>query len=239
MTPADKDQALHTILAALRTYQGLGYGDPENRPNDIHEIATNGGDQISMDAVGIAELCEMLNFGDLELTHKDERTTDKGPFTVAQGDEATRLNIEAQGLGTVQLNRTGEGLVIDVTGQNEDNPIIGSLALLESDFSADIDSSGSQQDLIPRPGAMVPVALNTFDAQGNQVDTQSMDIPVHQVSDIIDHASQLVVVMRDMGAGNSGIESFDQVYSQLEEAIVTADIVDPCDRPLPTLHLLD
>ncbi|WP_372997458.1 hypothetical protein [Marinobacter sp.] len=233
MTPADKDQALHTILAALRTYQGLGYGDPDNRPNDIHEIATNGGDQISMDAVGIAELCEMLNFGDLELTHKDDLTTDKGPFTVAQCDESSRLNIEVQGLGGVLLNRTGDGLVIDVTGQNEDNPVIGSLALLESDFSAESDE--------PQTGGrvMVPVTLNTFDAQGNQMDTQSMDLADHQVSDIIDHASQLVVVMRDMGAGNCGIEAFDQVYSQLEEAIVTADIVDPCDRPLPTLHLLD
>lgn len=232
MTPADNDQALHTILAALRTYQELGYGDPDIRPNDIHDIATNGGDQISMDNAGIEELCQMLNFGDLELTHKDERTTSQGPFTVTQGDDSTRLDIGITGLGGVQLNRTGEGLVIDVTGQDEENPVIGSLALLESDFTT---LSDEQQ---PNSGLLVPVTLNTFDVEGNQVDTQSMDLPGHQVSDIIDHASQLVVVMRDMGAGNSGIEAFDQVYSQLEEAITTAKIVDPCDRPLPTLHLM-
>lgn len=232
MSPADKDQALHTILAALRTYQELGYGEPDIRPNDIHDIATNGGDQISMDDEGISDLCEMLNSGDLELTHKDDHTTNHGPFTATRGDEASRLNIEIQGLGMVQLNRTDEGLIVDVTGRNEDNPIIGSLALLETEFSADNDE--------PQAGAriMVPVTLNTFDAQGNQVDTQNMDLPDHQVSDIIDHASQLVIVMRDMGAGNSGIEAFDQVYSQLEEAMVSADIVEPSNQPLPTLHLL-
>lgn len=232
MTPADKDQALHTILAALRTYQELGYGDPDNRPNDIHELATNGGDQISMDDEGVEELCQMLNFGDLQMTHKDERTTSKGPFTVSQGDEPTRLDVSIADLGGVLLNRTDEGLIIDVTGQDEENPVIGSLALLESDFTTSSDDQESNS------GLLVPVTLNTFDVEGNQVDTQSLDLPGHQVSDIIDHAAQLVVVMRDMGRGNSGIESFDQVYSQLEEAITTAKIVDPCDRPLPTLHLM-
>lgn len=46
----------------------------------------------------------------------------------------------------------------------------------------------------------VNVNLNTFDAEGNQVDTDNMDLTNTQVSDIVDHAAQLVVVMRDMAA---------------------------------------
>jgi hypothetical protein len=55
------DQEHATILAALRFYQENGQGDPANRSLDIHEIATNGDDVISLDEKGIDELCEMLN----------------------------------------------------------------------------------------------------------------------------------------------------------------------------------
>lgn len=52
---------LATILAALRFYQEQGMGDPFNRSNDIHEIAHDGGEVISLDDEGIDELCERLN----------------------------------------------------------------------------------------------------------------------------------------------------------------------------------
>jgi len=55
------DQDLHTILAALRVYQEEGMGDPSMRSDAIHDIATNGGDQISMDDAGIDDLCERIN----------------------------------------------------------------------------------------------------------------------------------------------------------------------------------
>lgn len=55
------DQEVNTILAALRTYQAAGYGDPFARPDDIHEIATRGDEQISMDDEGINSLCERIN----------------------------------------------------------------------------------------------------------------------------------------------------------------------------------
>jgi len=58
------DEAEHaTILAALRFYQKNGQGDPFNRTDDIHDIATNG-DKVmsSLDEQGIDELCERLNF---------------------------------------------------------------------------------------------------------------------------------------------------------------------------------
>lgn len=56
------DADLATILAALRFYQQAGQGDPDNRSDDIHEIATNGGEVMSsLDADGIDDLCERIN----------------------------------------------------------------------------------------------------------------------------------------------------------------------------------
>lgn len=57
------DGAEHaTILAALRYYQQQGMGDPDNRSDDIHDIATNGDQETSLDEDGIDDLCEKLNF---------------------------------------------------------------------------------------------------------------------------------------------------------------------------------
>jgi len=54
-------QERNTILAALRTYQAAGYGEPCNRPLPIHDIATNMDCEISMNAEAIDELCEKVN----------------------------------------------------------------------------------------------------------------------------------------------------------------------------------
>lgn len=60
--PELDDAELATILAALRFYQAAGMGDPFNRSDAIHEIATNGGEVFSsLDAEGIDQLCEKLN----------------------------------------------------------------------------------------------------------------------------------------------------------------------------------
>jgi len=61
MMPVVWNEELHTIIAALRLYQSMGCGDPENRSDDIHELATNGGDVISLNDDGIDELCERIN----------------------------------------------------------------------------------------------------------------------------------------------------------------------------------
>ena len=60
------DQEHATVLAALRYYQQQGMGDPKNRTDDIHDIATDGDNVISMDAAGIDALCEKLNFDEDE-----------------------------------------------------------------------------------------------------------------------------------------------------------------------------
>lgn len=56
-----------TILAALRYCQQQGQGDPSNRSDEIHDIATDGDNQISLDDEGIDVLCEKVNFGETPL----------------------------------------------------------------------------------------------------------------------------------------------------------------------------
>lgn len=55
------EQARNTILAALRFYQEKGQGDPFNRSEAIHELATNGDEEVSLDDEGIDELCQLIN----------------------------------------------------------------------------------------------------------------------------------------------------------------------------------
>lgn len=66
-TEGDRLADLATILAALRFYQAAGMGEPSNRSDEIHDIATSGGDAISLDDEGIDDLCERLNLGRLNL----------------------------------------------------------------------------------------------------------------------------------------------------------------------------
>jgi hypothetical protein len=55
------DQENNTILAALRFYQQSGMGNPENRSDSIHDIATNLGEDTSLDDAAIDSLCEKIN----------------------------------------------------------------------------------------------------------------------------------------------------------------------------------
>ena len=55
------EQDTATILAALRYYQQNGQGEPDNRADDIHDIATAGDAVISLDSDGIDALCERIN----------------------------------------------------------------------------------------------------------------------------------------------------------------------------------
>lgn len=53
-----------TILAALRTYQEARYGNPANRPDRIHDIATRCDALVSLDDSAIDSLCERINFAE-------------------------------------------------------------------------------------------------------------------------------------------------------------------------------
>lgn len=51
-----------TVLAALRFYQQAGMGEPSNRSDAIHDIATNMDEVISLDEAGIDDLVELLQY---------------------------------------------------------------------------------------------------------------------------------------------------------------------------------
>lgn len=57
-----------TILAALRFYQEHGQGEPANRSEAIHALATNDGDVTSLDGAAIDDLCEAINLGERSIT---------------------------------------------------------------------------------------------------------------------------------------------------------------------------
>lgn len=74
----DLEAATATIVAALRTYQREGYGNPDRRPDDIQELAVANENMTSLDDKGIDELCEALCFGDNELIYSADGKTDSG-----------------------------------------------------------------------------------------------------------------------------------------------------------------
>ncbi len=60
-------QEFNTILAALRFYQENDQGTPSSRSDAIHDLATNGDAEVSLDNDAIDGLCERINFGSARL----------------------------------------------------------------------------------------------------------------------------------------------------------------------------
>jgi hypothetical protein len=67
------DQEFATIIASLRFYQEMGQGEPDKRSDDIHELATDGDNVVSLDAEGIDDLAERINCEYEELPDTDPR----------------------------------------------------------------------------------------------------------------------------------------------------------------------
>ena len=65
---------------------------------------------------------------------------------------------------------------------------------------------------------MPVIALNIFSDDGVVVDTTTAELTLDQISDIIDHAAQLILNVR---AGRSDVD-----LSELEEALVVAGVID-------------
>ena len=119
--------------------------------------------------------------------------------------------------------------------------MIGTNAWGETRFeaagSASIATSETSMPDAPGTGDKVDLTLNLFDAEGRQTGSRPVSMTRNQVQDVVDHAAQLVVVRRDMSADKSGIDAFDQVWSEFEDAVVMADLVEQDDQPLRPLNL--
>lgn len=99
-------QDRNTILAALRYYLEQGMDDPDKRSDAIHDIATNGGDDICYEAGDISELCERVNCAPSEVSIGEVTAADlfseiarrKGLTEMHSAIAALYAELERQGL---------------------------------------------------------------------------------------------------------------------------------------------
>lgn len=80
MSTHQLDHAEHsTVMAALRFYQHHGMGEPFNRPDWLHDLASDGGAvDASLNADAIDELCERLNLESKSAARGAPVTVDAG-----------------------------------------------------------------------------------------------------------------------------------------------------------------
>ncbi len=75
----------------------------------------------------------------------------------------------------------------------------------------------------------IEIPLNIFDEDGNIVDTATSVLTPDQISDIIDHAAEVILTFR---RGINFVPERD--LEELEEALVVADVIAERDEnPVP------
>lgn len=80
----------------------------------------------------------------------------------------------------------------------------------------------SQLDLTPEiEESTIPVLLNHFDDEGLVVDSSTMMLSDTQISDIVDHAAQLIILKREQASD----DDIQGAYDELENALVTAAVL--------------
>jgi hypothetical protein len=65
----------------------------------------------------------------------------------------------------------------------------------------------------------VTVDLNVFDDDGSVVDSTTATMTVGELSDIVDHASQLIILRREG-------KPFEEVMDELDEALSVAEVIE-------------
>lgn len=72
----------------------------------------------------------------------------------------------------------------------------------------------------------ITIDLNIFDDEGNVVDGTTSEMTREQISDVIDHAAQLIIMRRD------GLD-IEGILDELEEALSSAGVIeDEADKSL-------
>lgn len=87
--------------------------------------------------------------------------------------------------------------------------------VLEEAIATALDAYGNNADVADT----VTLDLNIFDNDGNVVDGTTATMSVARLSDIVDHASQLILIRR-------GAQPLDNVLDDLDEALSVADVID-------------
>jgi hypothetical protein len=81
------NQQFHTVIAALRFYQEYRQGEPSRRSDWIHELATDGGNETSLDGEGIDVLVNQIN----TVKPSDTRTVNGVDISVDTGVDGTKV----------------------------------------------------------------------------------------------------------------------------------------------------
>jgi len=80
------------------------------------------------------------------------------------------------------------------------------------------------------------IDLNIIDNEGNVVDGTTSELSHDQISDIIDHAAQLVLMARDDEGDWGGLISkprdCSQILTELEDALITANVISESKHAL-------
>lgn len=110
------------------------------------------------------------------------------------------------------------GAFVPLDAADEDAFVVNVGTPSMTDRVAAHNAQANQAEVAQRAAGAITLDLNIFDDDGNVVDGATADVTREQVSDIVDHASQLVLVRRDGG-------DTDAVMNELEEALVAASVI--------------
>jgi len=123
------------------------------------------------------------------------------------GVQFPRLLAEIMATQELDLNSLANSMDLSVDEINE---------LFDRANQAWEDSKAGKEPLIT-------VDLNIFDDERNVVDGTTAEMTLGQISDVIDHAAQLVVVRRSARRSSGDT---DGILAELEEAVLAAGVVE-------------
>jgi len=86
---------------------------------------------------------------------------------------------------------------------------------------------------------VVGVTISDYDIQGKRLGEQRLDLSVESISQIIDKAAHLAIVMRDMAAKKRGSDAFNKVFGDLDDALLSAEVITDDINPVPVMQMLD
>lgn len=97
--------------------------------------------------------------------------------------------------------------------------------LIADNLPPDWGMNKLREELLAIPSSinMITIDLNVFDDDGNVVDGTTATLSNDQVSDIVDHASQAIILRREG-------KNFDSVLNELDEALSSSEVIQSPDE---------
>lgn len=87
---------------------------------------------------------------------------------------------------------------------------------------ANTDWEKQKQAVLNQETQKLTIDLNIFDDEGNVVDGTTAEMTLAQISDVVDHAAQLIIVRRSHTRSSGDT---DAILDEMEEALVVSGVV--------------